>query len=226
MIILNISIFEMGKGFYKENDEYKEDLKLAVLMSGDYKLAINNEKVDFYYLKGIMEELLYFLGYGNRYSLLVKESIPKELHPGQSAIINVDGQDLGIIGKLHPLVHKDDIYVMELNLTQLLKTKTRKMNYKEISKFPSVVKDVAFIIDNHKTSAEIEKVIKQAGGKMLEKINVFDIYPNIEEEKKSIAYKLTFSNPNKTLSDEEVMEVFEKIIKEVEAKTKSKLRNN
>ena len=222
----NISIFEMGKGFYKENDEYKEDLKLAVLMSGDYKLAINNEKVDFYYLKGIMEELLYFLGYGNRYSLLVKESIPKELHPGQSAIINVDGQDLGIIGKLHPLVHKDDIYVMELNLTQLLKTKTRKMNYKEISKFPSVVKDVAFIIDNHKTSAEIEKVIKQAGGKMLEKINVFDIYPNIEEEKKSIAYKLTFSNPNKTLSDEEVMEVFEKIIKEVEAKTKSKLRNN
>lgn len=222
----NISIFEMGKGFYKENDEYKEDLKLAVLMSGDYKLAINNEKVDFYYLKGIMEELLYFLGYGNRYSLLVKESIPKELHPGQSAIINVDGQDLGIIGKLHPLVHKDDIYVMELNLTQLLKTKTRKMNYKEISKFPSVVKDVAFIIDNHKTSAEIEKVIKQAGGKMLEKINVFDIYPNIEEGKKSIAYKLTFSNPNKTLSDEEVMEVFEKIIKEVEAKTKSKLRNN
>lgn len=222
----NISIFEMGKGFYKENDEYKEDLKLAVLMSGDYKLAINNEKVDFYYLKGIMEELLYFLGYGNRYSLLVKESIPKELHPGQSAIINVDGQDLGIIGKLHPLVNKDDIYVMELNLTQLLKTKTRKMNYKEISKFPSVVKDVAFIIDNHKTSAEIEKVIKQAGGKMLEKINVFDIYPNIEEGKKSIAYKLTFSNPNKTLSDEEVMEVFEKIIKEVEAKTKSKLRNN
>ena len=216
----------MGKGFYKENDEYKEDLKLAVLMSGDYKLAINNEKVDFYYLKGIMEELLYFLGYGNRYSLLVKESIPKELHPGQSAIINVDGQDLGIIGKLHPLVHKDDIYVMELNLTQLLKTKTRKMNYKEISKFPSVVKVVAFIIDNHKTSAEIEKVIKQAGGKMLEKINVFDIYPNIEEGKKSIAYKLTFSNPNKTLSDEEVMEVFEKIIKEVEAKTKSKLRNN
>lgn len=222
----NISIFEMGKGFYKENDEYKEDLKLAVLMSGDYKLAINNEKVDFYYLKGIMEELLYFLGYGNRYSLLVKESIPKELHPGQSAIINVDGQDFGIIGKLHPLVHKDDIYVMELNLTQLLKTKTRKMNYKEISKFPSVVKDVAFIIDNHKTSAEIEKVIKQAGGKMLEKINVFDIYPNIEEGKKSIAYKLTFSNPNKTLSDEEVMEAFEKIIKEVEAKTKSKLRNN
>ena len=61
---------------------------------------------------------------------------------------------------------------------------------------------------------------------MLEKINVFDIYPNIEEGKKSIAYKLTFSNPNKTLSDEEVMEVFEKIIKEVEAKTKSKLRNN
>lgn len=222
----NISIFEMGKGFYKENDEYKEDLKLAILMSGDYKLAINNEKVDFYYLKGIMEELLYFLGYGNRYSLIIKESIPKELHPGQSAIINVDGQDIGIIGKLHPQVNKDDIYVMEINLTMLLSTKTRKMNYKEISKFPSVVKDVAFIIDDNKTSAEIEKVIKQAGGKMLEKINVFDIYPNIEEGKKSIAYKLTFSNSNKTLSDEEVMQVFDKIIKEVETKTKSKLRNN
>ena len=89
---------------------------------------------------------------GNRYSLIIKESIPKELHPGQSAIINVDGQDIGIIGKLHPQVNKDDIYVMEINLTKLLSTKTRKMNYKEISKFPSVVKDVAFIIDDNKCS--------------------------------------------------------------------------
>ena len=75
-------------------------------------------------------------------------------------------------------------------------------------------------------SEDIEKVIKKAGGRLLTNIEVFDLYmgENIGNDEKSIAYKLTFSDPNKTLSDEEVMEVFNKIISEVESKTDSKLR--
>ena len=221
----NISIFEMGKSFYKENNEYKEDMRLAVLLSGDYVIDVPNIKVDFYYLKGILEELLYFLGYEGRYSLLKNDYIPKELHPGVSAAINVNGTNLGVIGKLHPSVTKDDIYVFEINLTKLLNIKTAKMKYKEISKYPGIVKDVAFIIDNDKTNLEIETAIKKSGGKLLNKIKVFDIYNNIEENKKSIAYKLTFQDQDRTLTEEEVMNVFNKIIEDVQNKCNAKVRD-
>ena len=220
----NISIFEMGKGFYKENDEYKEDMKLSVLLSGDYVIDVPNIKVDFYYIKGILEELLYFLGFEGRYSLLKNDYVPRELHPGVSAAINVNGTNLGIIGKLHPSVSKDDIYVMEINLTKLLSIKTGKMKYKEISKFPGIVKDVAFIIDNNITNQEVEQAIKKSSGKLLTKIQLFDIYNNIEPNKKSMAYKLTFQDPTRTLEDAEVMDVFNKIIEYVEKNLSAKLR--
>ena len=220
----NISIFEMGKGFYKENDEYKEDMKLSVLLSGDYVIDVPNVKVDFYYLKGILEELLYFLGFEGRYSLLKNDYVPHELHPGVSAAINVNGTNLGIIGKLHPSVSKDDIYVMEINLTKLLSIKTGKMKYKEISKFPGIVKDVAFIIDNNITNQEVEQAIKKSSGKLLTKIQLFDIYNNIEPNKKSMAYKLTFQDPTRTLEDAEVMDAFNKIIEYVEKNLNAKLR--
>ncbi|MGM9834938.1 MAG: phenylalanine--tRNA ligase subunit beta [Bacilli bacterium] len=221
----NISIFEVGKGFYKENEEYKEDLKLAVLMTGDYNLDIPNDKVDFYYIKGIMEELLYFLGFEGRYSLLKNDYIPQELHPGISAAINVNGNNVGIIGKLHPSISKEDVYVMEINLTKLLSNKTGKMKFKEISKYPGIVKDVAFVIDNDIESDTIRNQIKKSGGKLLDKIEIFDIYNEIEPGKKSIAYKLTFKDSTKTLLETDVMEIFNKIISDVETKTNAKLRS-
>ena len=223
----NISIFEMGKGFFKNNEGiYTEELKLGVLMSGEYELDIQRESVDFYHIKGIMEELLYFLGYEGRYSLLINDYIPDELHPGISAAINVNGTNVGVIGKLHPNVSKDNVYVMEINLTKLLSFRTGSMKYKDISKFPGVYKDVAFIVDNKTTSLEIETAIKKSGGKLLTNIQIFDLYPNVEEGKKSMAYKLYFQDPSRTLSDEEVMEVFNKIISEVESKLNAKVRNS
>jgi phenylalanyl-tRNA synthetase beta chain len=223
----NISIFEMGKGFFKDsNGEYKEELKLGVLMSGEYEIDIHRESVDFYHIKGIMEELLYFLGYEGRYSLLINDYIPDELHPGVSAAINVNGTNVGVIGKLHPNISKDNVYVMEINLTKLLSFRTGTMKYKDISKFPGVYKDVAFIVDNKTTSLEIEGVIKKSGGRLLTNIQIFDLYPNVEEGKKSMAYKLYFQDPSRTLSDEEVMEVFNKIISDVESKLNAKVRNS
>ena len=78
-------IFEVGKGFYKDNDEYKEELKLACLMTGKYYLDINNIDVDFYIIKGVVEELLDYLGYNGRYSFVVPKDLPEELHPYQTA---------------------------------------------------------------------------------------------------------------------------------------------
>ncbi len=222
--IPDVSIFEIGKGFMKLEDGYTEELKLAVLMSGDYELDIQNTKVDFYHIKGVMEELLYFLGYDNRYSLLVNDLIPNELHPGVSASINVNGTNVGIIGKLHPNVTKDNVYVMEINLTKLLSIRTGSMKYKDFSKFPSIYKDAAFIFDNKVTNKEVLDVIKKAGGRLLVSSQIFDVYENIEPGKKSMAYNMVFSDPSKTLSDEEVMDVFNKIIFEVETKLNAKLR--
>ncbi len=220
----NISIFEIGKSFFKDKEEYREDTKLAVLMSGDFSLDISNTKVDFYHIKGIMEELLYFLGYDGRYSLIKDDKIPNEFHPGQSALINVNGQIVGVIGKLHPSISSSDVYCLEINLSKLLAIRTGTMKYKDISKYPGVIKDVAFIVDNAITSLELEVFIKKSAGKLLENIQIFDIYPNIEEGKKSMAYKLTFSDSTRTLSDDEVMSVFNKIIADVTSKLNAKLR--
>ncbi|MBR2603540.1 MAG: phenylalanine--tRNA ligase subunit beta [Bacilli bacterium] len=222
--IPDVSIFEIGKGFQKSENGYTEELKLAVLMSGDYELDIQNTKVDFYHIKGIMEELLYFLGYDNRYSLFVDDKIPNELHPGVSASINVNGTNVGVIGKLHPNVCKDNVYVMEINLSKLLSIRTGSMKYKDFSKFPSIYKDAAFIVDNKVTNKEVLDVIKKAGGRLLVDTSLFDVYYDIESGKKSMAYNMVFSDPTKTLSDEEVMDVFNKIIFEVETKLNAKLR--
>lgn len=221
----NISIFEMGKSFYKEEGIYKEELKLAVLMSGEYYLDIHNTKVDFYVIKGILEELLYFLGYEGRYSLVKNDNIPKELHPGASASINVNGIDLGIIGKLHPNITKDEVYVMEINLDKLLNLKTGKMKYKDISKFPGITKDVAFIVDNSITNNELLTAIEKSGGKLLENVSLFDMYPNVSEGKKSMAYKILFSDPTRTLSDEEVTTIFNNIINAITSKYNAELRD-
>ena len=223
----DICIYEIGKGFYKKDNEYHEEDKLAILMTGDYFLDIQNEKVDFYVLKGVLEELLESLGYKNRYSIILPKENLKDLHPGQSAEIILNNQKIGIMGRLHPNISKDAVYVLEINLKELSKFRVKKMQYKEISKYPSVSKDIAFIMPKGMSSGDVQAVIKRAGGKLLTDIRVFDVFEgeSIGENNKSIAYALTFQDDKKTLSDEEVMEVFNKIIDEVTKKLNIKLRD-
>ena len=222
----DISIFEIGKGFYKKGEVYGEDTKLCVLMSGKYSTGLNNNKtVDFYIIKGIAEEVLDYLGYSGRYSFM-KQEMPKEMHPGQSAMINVNGSNIGMIGKIHPSVTKDDVYVLEINLDELFTKKVGKMKYKEFSKFPSINKDIALVVDKKSVSKDIEKVIKSAGGSLLTNIEVFDVYTGVGVgiDKKSIAYSLTFSDMKKTLTDEEINGLMDKIIDAVSKKCGAELR--
>lgn len=132
-----------------------------------------------------------------------------------------------MFGRLHPNVSKDKVFVFEINLSKLLSKKVGKMKFKEISKFPNVKKDVAFIVNKDITSKEIEMVIKKASGSALTNIEVFDVYTgeNVGENEKSIAYSLTFNDAKKTLTEEEVMESFRKIIENVEKKCNARLRN-
>ena len=211
----NVSVFEIGKAFYKKGEEYGEEKKLACLMTGEFYLGVNNTKqVDFYIIKGIAEEILDYLGYENRYSFVVNESIPETFHPGKSAAISVNNDIVGFIGRVHPTKAKEEIYVMEINLDKLLSKKVGRMKYKEVSKFPSVKKDLAIVVDKNVTASEVATYIKKAAGALLVGSEVFDVYTGagMEKNKKSLAYSLEFSASDRTLTDEEINQVLEKII--------------
>ena len=215
----DINIFEIGKTFKKESEEYIEERKIACLMTGEYYLGINNKKnVDFYIIKGIAEELLDYLGYGNRYSFIINETIPKTFHPGQSAAISVNNDIVGYIGRVHPVKCKDAVYCMEINLDKLLSKKTGKMKYKEISKYPSIKKDLAIVVDKNVASSDVAVAIKKAAGSLLLGTDIFDVYQGegLEENKKSLAYSLEFGANDRTLTDEEINAVVEKIITAIE----------
>jgi len=222
----DVCIFEIAKSFGKNETGYFETNKLAVLMSGNYHDGLYQEKVDFYHIKGVLEELFDSLGFNNRYSLKVSE-LPKEFHPGASAVINLSGQDVGYIGKIHPNECKNDVYVMELNLDIIRSMKTGKETFKELSKYPSIVKDVAFIVDKNISNEEIIKEIKKFGGKNLINIELFDYYvgDKIDNSKKSLAYNLMFNKADSTLTDEEVMPLFEKVIDGVTKKFNCEIRD-
>ena len=222
--VMDILLYEIAKTYDKD---YKEETKVAMLLKGNYITNNWNKvdvKVDFYLVKGIIENLLDYLGFKNRYTF-VSDVIPS-LHPGISAKILLDQKEIGIIGRVHPTINKDDIYVAEINMNSLL-TKTKPIKYKKASLYPNIIKDLAFVVDKKVTSDTLMKVIKKSGGRLLTDIDIFDVYTgsNVLENEKSIAFKLTFSDPTRTLSDEEVMTIFNKIIKDVEDNCNVKLRS-
>jgi phenylalanyl-tRNA synthetase beta chain len=223
----NVSIFEIGSIYYKEQ-EYIEETYLSGLMYGNYVL---NEwqkqqiKVDFYLLKGIIESLLKYLGFSNRYSFEMRET-SKDYNPSKSATILVDNIVVGCFGQVHPLINKKGLYVFEINLEKLFNIKVRGIRFREITKYPSVNKDLSFSVKKEVESSILTNIIKKKGGRNLVDLNIFDCYEgeNIESGNKSLTYSLTFQDATKTMTDDEVIQIIEKIIEEVE-KTGAKLRS-
>ena len=221
----DVFLYEISKTY---DNNYNEDTKICVLMKGNYILNnFNNVKVntDFYLIKGIAENILNYLGLKNRYSFKSAEIC--NMHPYMSARIYLDREEIGIIGRVHPSLYKDDIYVLEMSLNKLIKP-VKPIKYKPSSKYPMISKDLAFIVNKNTLSEEIETIIKKSGGRLLTDIKVFDVYTgeNVKENEKSIAYSLTFNDPTRTLTEEEVMKVFNKIIKDVCSSGLAKLRDN
>ena len=224
--IKDVSIFEIGKAFYENDNGFNENLGLAGLMAGTYTAELEKKKIDFYVIKGICEEILDYLGYGARYSFVANKEFPKELHPYQSAYISVNNDIVGFVGKVHPNTCKQDVFVFEINLDKLLSKKVGKMKFKEISKYPTISKDLALVVAKDLTSEEIAKAIKKSAGNLLTGIEVFDVYSGekLGLDKKSIAFALKFGINNRTLTDEEVNAILENIIKDMENKLKAEIR--
>lgn len=221
--VKDISLYEIAKTYDKD---YNEASLIAGLCSGNY---LSNGwtkpvKYDFYIVNGIVENVLEYMGFKNRYSFEV--STCTSLHPGISADIFLDRKKIGIIGRVHPNICKDEVYVFEMSLNALM-SKIKPLKYKPSPKYPGISKDMAFILDKNTTAGEVMAIIKRAGGRLLDSVSVFDVYTgeNIASDKKSIAFTLNFINPERTLTDEEVMEVFNKIILEVTTKLNCELRD-
>lgn len=220
----DINIYEISKVFY---DDFKEENHLAVALYGNYisnKWQGINIKNDFYVLKGIVSKVLDFMGLKNRYSFVISNE--ENLHPGISADIILDKKKVGFLGRIHPKINKDEIYVMELSVNDI-DLNVKPLKFKPASKLPNIKKDLAFIVKKDIPASTLLSQIKKSGGRLLTEIDIFDVYTgeNVSFDEKSIAFSLTFEDSTKTLSLEEVNNVFNKIINDVETKLEAKLRN-
>ena len=220
----DINIYETSKVFY---DDFKEENHLAIALYGNYISNLWQGKViknDFYVLKGIISNLLNYLGLKNRYTFT--RSNEESLHPGISADIYLDKKKVGFFGRIHPIIEKNEVYVLEISIDEL-DISTKPLKFKAASKLPSIKKDLAFIMPKDMDNELVINEIKKSSNRLLTNIEVFDLYEgdNIGENNKSIAYSLTFEDPTRTLTDEEVMEVFNNIINKVETNLNIKLRS-
>lgn len=218
-------LYEISKTY---DVNYTEESKIAILMKGNY--IINeatkvNVPTDFYLIKGVVENLLDYLGFAGQYKF-VKSEIPS-MHPKRSAMIYLQDTFLGIIGEVHPSISKDEIYVCEISLNKLMQD-IKPLKYVGASIYPEIVKDVAFVVDKKLPVEEIMTTIKDTGKDLLTNISIFDVYmgPNVLEIEKSVAFKLTFQSKERTLSDEEVMKIFNQIMVDVKEKFNCKVRDN
>ena len=218
-------LYEISKTY---DVNFEEESKIAILMKGNYILneaTKVNVKCDFYLIKGMVENLLDYLGFAGRYHF-VKTKVDS-MHPKRSAKIYLDDTFLGVIGEVHPSLCKEEIYVCEISLNKLMQ-EIKPLKYVAASIYPEIVKDVAFVVDKNLPVEEIMTEIRKVGKEILTNISIFDVYTgsNVLESEKSVAFKLTFQSNNRTLQEDEVMAIFNEIMTSVKTKFNCKVRDN
>lgn len=216
-------LFEIGKIYLpneKENELPEEINFLTIGMYGG---------VDYLDLKGILENIVEALGIkGVSYK---RESENPSYHPGKTAKVYIGEKLLGTLGEIHPDLSdnyevEERCYVAEINLDVLYKNSNINKKYIPLPKYPAVTRDMAMIVDDEVLVQDIEEIIVKQGGKMVESFKLFDVYKGkqIPEGKKSIAYSIVYRVENKTLTDDEVNKVHDKIVRTLENRLGANLR--
>lgn len=216
----DVFIFEIGKVFLKEENEYKEEKHLAILLSGEWyssswNISPNLSKVDFYDLKGIFENLFEEVwGIG----LNLKESEFSFLHPTRQGFIFLDNKILGFLGEVNPWITqnynlRERVYYGEINL-ELLPYMKGRQKFKPLPLYPGVRRDLALLVPEEIPAKKVEELIKESSGELLYSIKLFDVYQGEKLEKgyKSLAFSLFFLSLDHTLTDSEVDSLIEKIL--------------
>jgi phenylalanyl-tRNA synthetase beta chain len=218
-----VRLFEIGKVYIPKENQSKLPEERNLVTIGLYGNA------DYLHLKGVVENILEVLGI-EKFSFK-RESENPSFHPGKTAALYIRKDLVGILGEVHPDVADNygidnRCYIAELNLDVLYSYAKLDKKYKAIPKFPAVTRDMAILIDDNILVQEIQEIMWKQGGNMVESIKLFDVYKGeqIPQGKRSIAYSLIYRLENKTLTDEEVNKVHDKIVRTLESKLGAQLR--
>lgn len=215
-------LYEIGKEYIPTESGKlpNEPDRLAIGMYGG--------NVDFYDIKGIADTMLGKMGIRDVEYIRACDSGAFDeacaMHPGRSAVVMKNGTVLGILGEVHPAVQKNygigtKTYVAKFNIPEMMKCAVTEVSYQPLPKFPAAARDLSVICDDEIPVAELEKAIKGAVGKILEKVTLFDVYKGeqIEKGKKSVSYSITMRSHDGTLTDEQADSAMKKVLKALSA---------
>ncbi|HFD79875.1 MAG TPA: phenylalanine--tRNA ligase subunit beta, partial [Gammaproteobacteria bacterium] len=223
-----VRLFEYGLKFISQDNEIKQDMYIAGVLVGDRwpeQWGMPREASDFYDLKGDVEALLDQAGVEAGFEAARHAA----LHPGQSAVVRVDGRPVGWLGCIHPqLAQKLEIprntCLFELELDILLKGRVPR--FEKLSRFPSIRRDLAIVVDAQTPAGVLAEAIRQQAGPLLKDLLVFDVYQGegVESGRKSIAFGLILQDSSRTLTDEDVEGVISAITAQLEQRFGATLR--
>ncbi len=231
-----LAFFEIGPVFLPDPQRElpAEPQHLAIALTG-LRLESHwdrpvKENFDFFDLKGILEEAMDGLHLSDA---RVTPAEHPSFHPGKCALLSVGGRAAGVFGELHPLVKERfdfgpaPVLAAELDLELVLPLVEERYQVRPVPAFPPVLEDIAVIVDEDLPAARLEEVIRQAGGKMLAGLRLFDVFrgAQIGEGKKSMAYGLTYQSPERTLTDADAAQIRQRIIRRLEQDLGAKLRS-
>jgi len=174
--------------------------------------------MDFFDLKGVVEALLSRLGIKD---YAVHPAEHPTFHPGRTATLTISGAEVGVLGEVHPLVREafdlpdQPVCLAEFDLEALLEQAEAARYFEPISRFPAVIQDLAVVVDEEVPAQRVREVIVRAGGELLRRVELFDVYRGepVPPGKKSLAYSLTYQAQDRTLTDQEVARVQERIVR-------------
>lgn len=230
-----LALFEIGPVFHPKEGQVLPDEPehLVIVLTGPRDLPTwqpyDRTAMDFFDLKGVVSGLLEGL---HLREITYEPAEIDTYHPGKCARVTVSGVEAGVLGELHPLVSEhyelppSALLAAELNLEAILPLVKVAYDTRPVPAFPPVLEDLAVVVDEALPAARVAEVIEAAGGELLANVRLFDVYRSeaIGSGKKSLAYSLTYQNPTRTLTDEEVAQVRQRIIRRLERDLGAKLR--
>jgi len=186
---------------------------------------------DFFYLKGVCEELFDSMGMLDKIQIEPEKELAF-IHPGRCAKFSAFGQEAGFLGEIHPTVAENygigaKVYVACISCSLIYERASLVSQYKPLPKYPAMTRDIAMLVKDEIASGQIERIIRKRGGKLIESVNLFDIYKGaqIAEGMKSLAYSISFRAEDRTLTDDEISEKMDTIIASLEKETGANLRD-
>jgi phenylalanyl-tRNA synthetase beta chain len=229
----SLAVYETGNVFLANGQDVLPEEKehLAAAITGlwhSHSWQGEKKPVDFFVLKGVLEGLFAKLGLSERITYVQAQF--DGMHPGRTAEILLDGKRIGFAGQLHLSVQKNldlkDTYVFELSLKAILAAGSDTLKYQSIPRYPSITRDIALVVNSETVSGTLWEIITKTGAPLLKEAAVFDLYEGdkMEAGKKSIAFSLKYSDPERTLTDEEVTKVHERVLEALKEQAGAVLR--